>query len=598
MKFKILILPLILLFFTVSLGFSQTGIPFKELKSIDDELLGFYKHYSQLGDISNLSNQFAACFAVAKNGNLVYNRCVGVSGFRLFNGFISSKTSDRIRLASITKVVTVHAIKKLVDNGSLKYDDKIFGSKGILKHLLNNCSNVDSRACDITVADLVNHNSGLGRTREDARGNKHNIDVGFCGNIWSSIYRKLKFGLDWDPGETRSPIPATDGGTIKSSYSNVSYWLAGQVIEKITGKTYDNYVRDNILGPIGATSFGLTTENHPNEVSYFDKDASNNNCNKNLTSFGGMAATAEDVVKMRVASYSGGSGNADISSLNVLNIQGSYIAHGGLWNGSRTMLGNVRHKGDYYSFAFLTSTRYNGRKENITGYFGNTGKLKDVYSSEVRNFGYKIIPTILNWPDVDIFDYIYLANEPAMTKNLNKQVRGAVFENWVANKGSSTNLRYDRSVSIRSRLHIKPGARLHIYSNSTASISRKLSSKKTDLLKEPVEDRSLNEDSFVTYSKVEAYKDEPDLGINQSIFFYPNPSKGKVKLLLSESIIKDKNKTLNIYSLDGRLVMSLYSSEIQNNMELSLEHIKGHQVLLVKLQLSNQLITKRLLIVN
>ena len=63
--------------------------------------------------------------------------------------------------------------------------------------------------------------------------------------------------LDFTPGE-------------KYAYSNLGYCLLGRVIEKISGKTYEVFMKERILQPVGANSLeiGDSKKTKPDEVSY------------------------------------------------------------------------------------------------------------------------------------------------------------------------------------------------------------------------------------------------------------------------------------------------------------------------------------------
>src|SRR5690606_271118 len=67
--------------------------------------------------------------------------------------------------------------------------------------------------------------------------------------------------LDFDPG-------------TKYAYSNYGYCLLGRVIEKLTGQAYDEYVRREILAPLGIQRMRLgktrSDGRGPDEVKYYD----------------------------------------------------------------------------------------------------------------------------------------------------------------------------------------------------------------------------------------------------------------------------------------------------------------------------------------
>ena len=66
--------------------------------------------------------------------------------------------------------------------------------------------------------------------------------------------------LDFDPGQ-------------RYAYSNYGYCLLGRVIEKLTGQSYEAYVQDEVLVPLGITSMRigatLRDQRHAGEVRYY-----------------------------------------------------------------------------------------------------------------------------------------------------------------------------------------------------------------------------------------------------------------------------------------------------------------------------------------
>jgi CubicO group peptidase (beta-lactamase class C family) len=63
------------------------------------------------------------------------------------------------------------------------------------------------------------------------------------------------------------------------AYSNFGYCILGRVIEAVTGQSYENWVRDNILGPSGVTDMRIAGDTGPErqwpEATYWGKDTDN-----------------------------------------------------------------------------------------------------------------------------------------------------------------------------------------------------------------------------------------------------------------------------------------------------------------------------------
>lgn len=124
---------------------------------------------------------------------------------------------------SMTKTFTAAAILQLVEQGKISLDDPLtmyvpdnpYGNQITLRHLLSQTSGIPN-PIPLKWVHLVEEHSGY--------------DEG------ASLQKVLAANaeLDFGPGE-------------KYAYSNISYWLLGRVIEKATGSSYEEYVRENIF---------------------------------------------------------------------------------------------------------------------------------------------------------------------------------------------------------------------------------------------------------------------------------------------------------------------------------------------------------------
>jgi CubicO group peptidase (beta-lactamase class C family) len=199
--------------------------------------------------------------AVVKDGRLVLAKGYGLADVE--NGELVQPDS-LFRIASISKPITAVAILTLVEDGLLDLDERAFD---ILDHLDPSGGEVlDPRVNEVTVRQLLHHSGGWDR--------KASYDPMFipwrvathtgaeppivCDDV---IRFMLEQPLDIDPG-------------AKYVYSNFGYCILGRVIEEKTGQRYEEYVRENVLAPLGITrmKIGGTTleEKVDGEVAYYD----------------------------------------------------------------------------------------------------------------------------------------------------------------------------------------------------------------------------------------------------------------------------------------------------------------------------------------
>jgi CubicO group peptidase (beta-lactamase class C family) len=134
----------------------------------------------------------------------------------------------QFRIASITKPFTATAILKLVEQKKLSLNDKL----GTFFQDYPNGKN-------ISIYQLLSHTSGIPNwwDGELPEGTPKNFPM--CTHPHQYLQRMKKSAL-FAPGEFYS-------------YSNTGYVLLGEIIEKISGKSYDDFLRENIFVPAGMT---------------------------------------------------------------------------------------------------------------------------------------------------------------------------------------------------------------------------------------------------------------------------------------------------------------------------------------------------------
>jgi CubicO group peptidase (beta-lactamase class C family) len=164
----------------------------------------------------------------------------------------------RFRIASVTKPITSTAIFTLIEAGKLQLDARIFGPNSILG---NDYPTPPNRSVieRITIEHLLTHTTG-------AWGN--NVTDPMFANQEMN-HREL---ITW----TLDHMTITDPLGKYFVYSNFGYCLLGRVIEKLTGQSYEQYVKEIILKRCGITDMqiaGNTLEDRaPNEVKYYSED--------------------------------------------------------------------------------------------------------------------------------------------------------------------------------------------------------------------------------------------------------------------------------------------------------------------------------------
>lgn len=147
-------------------------------------------------------------------------------GVRNINTQKSLKSSNIFHLASVSKPFVATAILQLVEQGKLSLDQTV---TSILPYFKMK----DQRYQKITLFQVLNHTSGM-PDETDYEWDKPQYDEGAAERyVQSQSSKELLF----DPGQ-------------KFEYSNIAFDVLGDVISKISGISFEDYMKQNILEPL------------------------------------------------------------------------------------------------------------------------------------------------------------------------------------------------------------------------------------------------------------------------------------------------------------------------------------------------------------
>ncbi len=225
------------------------------------------------------TNETGATALVSRKGQIIYKKAFGMANLE---HNIQMQVDDVFRIGSITKQFTAVAILQLMEQGKLSLQDSI--NKFIPDY--------PTYGNKITIEHLLTHTSGI-------KGYTNMKD-----------FEKI-MTLDLTPVELidffkNEPIEFAPG--TKWNYSNSGYFLLGYIIEKVSGKTYPQYIEENFFKPLGMTHslFGSDAKIVKNRASGYEKDIigiiNAPYLNMNLPySAGSIQSTVEDLFKWHQA---------------------------------------------------------------------------------------------------------------------------------------------------------------------------------------------------------------------------------------------------------------------------------------------------------
>jgi CubicO group peptidase (beta-lactamase class C family) len=168
-----------------------------------------------------------AAVAVIQDGKVVHRKGYGLSN--LEHG-IPCTTQTKFRIVSLTKAFTAMAVMMLHEQGLLHLDDPM------VKYLPDY-----PHGEKITIRQLLTHTSGV---QEPVLAPEASDQlVRSCTPLEKRYAMCRDEPLEFDPGQ-------------RWSYSNAGYIVLGYLIEKVSGRSYETFLTENIFKPLGMNSTG------------------------------------------------------------------------------------------------------------------------------------------------------------------------------------------------------------------------------------------------------------------------------------------------------------------------------------------------------
>ncbi|MGA8755960.1 MAG: serine hydrolase domain-containing protein [Stellaceae bacterium] len=180
----------------------------------------------------------AVAAAAVRDGRLV---AAGAVGTRRIDSDIPVTINDRFHIGSDTKAMTALLAAMLVEAGKLRWDATV---GAIFPEL---AATMAPGVAGITLEQLLSHTSGIssGNPAQDKL-----IEQSFAqpGNL-----DELRYWIV--TGLVKEPMQSKPGENF--AYSNLGYTLAGAIIERLGGKTWEELIAERIFDPLGLKTAGF-----------------------------------------------------------------------------------------------------------------------------------------------------------------------------------------------------------------------------------------------------------------------------------------------------------------------------------------------------
>jgi CubicO group peptidase (beta-lactamase class C family) len=200
------------------LSFHSTALAQDKAAKID-QVISLYNKYGE----------FNGSALVADNGQVVLKKGYGLANME-WN--IPNTPDTKFRLGSITKQFTATLILQLVEQGKIKLDAKV------TDYLPDYRKDTGAK---VTIHNLLSHTSGIPN---------YTALPGFFQNVSRNPFTVEDFIKKYASGDLEF-----EPGT-KFVYSNTNYFLLGAIVEKLTGKKYEEVLKERIFDPAGMKHTG------------------------------------------------------------------------------------------------------------------------------------------------------------------------------------------------------------------------------------------------------------------------------------------------------------------------------------------------------
>ncbi len=226
--------------------------------------------------------------AIVKDGAVALEKGYGVR--RLGE---ASPVNERtlFAIASNTKAFTAASLAILIDEGKLKWDDRV------IDHLPWFAMSDPTVTREMTVRDLLVHRSGLALGAGDLL-------------FWPATTYTTE-----EVGRRLRHVPLATSFRSAYAYDNILYAVAGLTVGQVAGQRWDDFVRDRIFGPVGMSEARIgavtaTTDNnvasgHAKENFKELKPVAAMSWDNN-TPAGGIYANVHDLAKWMLVQLGGG----------------------------------------------------------------------------------------------------------------------------------------------------------------------------------------------------------------------------------------------------------------------------------------------------
>lgn len=211
---------------------AEGSIPADEV--VSETISSTYHSLANSIDAYLTDQKFNGVTLVASEGEIILRKGYGVANVAEQE---EMSVNHQFHIASVSKSFVAVSILQLVEAGKITLDQTI-------DQYFPDMPNADR----ITIHQLLTHTSGL-----------------YSGDDLTNYSKLTTVDEIIAPAFKASNLYYEEPGTY-SIYSNLGYDVLGPIIEQVSGQTYEEYLQEHILDPVGMTHSGLNTSGEPLEA--------------------------------------------------------------------------------------------------------------------------------------------------------------------------------------------------------------------------------------------------------------------------------------------------------------------------------------------
>ncbi len=197
-------------------------------------------------EVQSLNNKPGLEILIKRKSDVLYHKAFGKSDLELNKNLNINSVYD---IASVSKEFTAISILQLAERGQLEL------TNDVRKFI----PDFPTQENNITIENLLSHTSGI----------KRHTNISWAENEASKQFKNSIDVINYFKQDSLNFKPNT-----KHSYVNMNYILLGHIIEKVSGKTYEEYIENNILEPLNMTDtfFPKDGQNITNKPRGYEKE--------------------------------------------------------------------------------------------------------------------------------------------------------------------------------------------------------------------------------------------------------------------------------------------------------------------------------------